>query len=115
MQRLWLLQVSRGSRVGEAKQLTAVPTCLLPPFLTRFLAPPLSLSFYASLSIILLIIFMMDGEILMWEGLIMVLTYALYITFMVFNERMFNMCPAPEKEHDRSVPIDSDKNQVEMR
>mmetsp|Transcript_107084 Transcript_107084/g.310899 ORF Transcript_107084/g.310899 Transcript_107084/m.310899 type:complete len:333 (-) Transcript_107084:1884-2882(-) len=70
---------------------------------------------FYSLSIILLIIFMMDGEIAMWEGLIMVLTYALYITFMVFNERVFNMCPAPEKEHDRSVPIDSDKNQVEMR
>ena len=71
--------------------------------------------FRTSLSIIELIIFMMDGEIATWEGVVMVLTYALYITFMVFNERLFNMCPAPEKEHDRSVPIDSDKNQVEMR
>ena len=45
----------------------------------------------------------------------MVLCYALYITFMVFNERIFNLCSPPDKSHDRSVPIDSDKNQVEMR
>lgn len=44
----------------------------------------------------------------------MVLCYALYITFMVFNERIFNLCTPPDKSNDRSVPIDSDQNQVEM-
>lgn len=69
---------------------------------------------FYSLSIILLIIFMIDGEIATWEGVIMVICYGLYITFMVFNERIFNLCPPPDKSKDRSVPIDSDKNQVEM-
>lgn len=48
-------------------------------------------SFYG-VSIALMILFFNDGIIVWWEAMIMVLCYALYILFMVFNEKIFKMC-----------------------
>lgn len=48
-------------------------------------------SFY-TLSILELILFFLDGKIVWWEGLIMTLSYGLYILFMVFNEKIFAQC-----------------------
>lgn len=56
--------------------------------------------FYA-VSILTLILFFQDGKIYWWEGLIMVLVYFLYITFMVFNARIFKMC---EKKQVKPEP-----------
>jgi K+-dependent Na+/Ca+ exchanger-like protein len=47
---------------------------------------------FYSLSILELVVFFDDGQILWWEGLIMTLTYGLYITFMIFNEKIFSKC-----------------------
>lgn len=45
--------------------------------------------FYAG-SIITIIIFFNDGVIRWWEGMIMVLLYAVYVLFMVYNTRIFD-------------------------
>lgn len=47
---------------------------------------------FYSLSILELILFFQDGQIMWWEGLIMTLSYGLYILFMVFNEKVFARC-----------------------
>mmetsp|Transcript_2901 Transcript_2901/g.3926 ORF Transcript_2901/g.3926 Transcript_2901/m.3926 type:complete len:618 (-) Transcript_2901:126-1979(-) len=45
-------------------------------------------SFYV-VSILLLIAVVIDGEVEWWEGLILVIGYASYLTFMVYNQRIF--------------------------
>ena len=64
-------------------------------------------AFY-SLSILELILFFSTGEkesaIEWWEGLIMTLTYGLYILFMVYNEKIFDQC----KKTDQVKPLVED-------
>ncbi|CAM9857685.1 unnamed protein product [Ascophyllum nodosum] len=44
------------------------------------------------LSIVLLSMVYLDSEVRWWEGLIMTLSYGLYILFMVYNERILGSC-----------------------
>jgi K+-dependent Na+/Ca+ exchanger-like protein len=52
-------------------------------------------SFY-TVSVLELLIFFNDGQILWWEGLIMTISYGLYILFMVFNAKIFAKCESKE-------------------
>ncbi|CAM9158603.1 unnamed protein product [Choristocarpus tenellus] len=53
-------------------------------------------SFYTA-SILLLGAMFIDGEIAWWEGLILMMTYMVYVIFMKYNERILGQC-APPKE-----------------
>lgn len=71
-------------------------------------------SFYAT-SIIMLMVFMNDGKVKLWESAIMVGTYILYIMFMMFNQRIFDLCPgmADHGSKDKKVEGGSPAKDVE--
>ena len=48
-------------------------------------------SFYYGVSIILFIIFSWDGVIEMYEGVTLLVLYALYIVVMVFNPKLMDL------------------------
>ena len=60
-------------------------------------------SFY-TLSILLIVIFFWDSRVMWYEGLALVLTYAIYIVVMVFNEKIMekipkDLCPSQTTKH----------------
>ena len=65
-------------------------------------------SFFYSLSIVLLIAVVYDGEVRWYEGLILFLAYCLYVGFMVFNQRFFDAV-------DRLIGYDSAANTEQLK
>ena len=53
------------------------------------------------LSIVLLSMVYLDSEVRWWEGLIMTLSYGLYIIFMVYNKRILGRC----KSSNSTLPV----------
>lgn len=69
---------------------------------------------FYSFSVVTLVMFFNDSVIQWYEGLIMVLMYFVYVTFMYFNSTIFAMCPTPEEQEENRDITPEEKKAIEM-
>lgn len=67
-------------------------------------------SIHYGISIVVLIIFLWDGQVTWWESLILILLYFLYLLNMKFNQQIFKMIPLHSGAKVGAAPTEVDEN-----